>query len=249
MGAVGASEPLESCEAIAQRTVGLIDAVDPGQRVSPWVTLSYAQSLDGCVSASAGTGTSISNQASRGVTHELRAIHDAILVGINTVLVDDPRLTVRLVSGPDPRPVIVDSQLKMPLDARLLDRESPAPIVATRSDSCLDKEARLVERGVEVLRLPSSSEGRVDLRALMQGLGRLGIRAVMVEGGARIISSVLAEKLADQLVLTISPMILGGVRAVEDRAGAEVPAPLLPTAKWHWADGNVLLQSALASAT
>ena len=246
MRAVGEEKPsLESCDAIHGRTLALIDRLEARNRPSPYVTLSYAQSLDGCISAAAGVGTNISNASSRVVSHRLRAVHDAILVGINTVLVDDPRLTVRLVEGADPRPVIVDTRLRMPLHARLLKRNSRAPIVATLESSSLEKEHLLQDSGVEVVRLPANADGAVDLRCLFSRLVERGIRAVMIEGGARIISSVLSERLADQLVLTISPMILGGVRAVECFNGGGGSAPPLRKTSWHWADGNLLLQGEL----
>src|SRR5438874_9179107 len=90
----------------------------PAER--PFVTLSYAQSLDGSITTRPGATLGLSNSASQALTHDIRAHHEAILVGVNTVLTDDPRLTVRLVDGRSPRPVIVDSHLKTPPTARLL---------------------------------------------------------------------------------------------------------------------------------
>lgn len=179
------------------------------------VTLTFAQSLDGCIAASVGDTTPISSQQSLAVTHGLRAIHDAILIGVNTALVDDPQLNVRLVEGDDPRPVVVDSCLKISPDARVFQQRIAGPIIATTQGACDRKAARLSAAGAEVLRVPSNSSGRVDLSKLVDRLRQLGIRSLMIEGGARIITSVLSRRLADQAILTISPTILGGVHAVE----------------------------------
>jgi len=179
------------------------------------VTLTFAQSLDGCIAACVGSTTPISGKQSLTVTHGLRAIHDAILIGVNTALVDDPQLNVRLVEGDDPRPVVVDSCLKISPDARVFQRRDARPIIATTRQASERKAARLTAAGAEVLRVPSNRDGRVDLAKLVDRLRQLGIRTLMVEGGARIITSILSKRLADQAVLTISPTILGGVHAVE----------------------------------
>ncbi len=192
-----------------------------GGRSRPPVTLAYAQSIDGCITASDGCRTRISNDSTERMTHSLRAMHEAILIGINTLLVDDPRLTVRHVEGDDPQPVIADSRLRTPLGCRLLQGAGPAPIIATTSDAPADAEAELVAAGAQVWRLPANSWGGVDLGALLDRLGGEGVRSVMVEGGARVITSMLARSLADQLVVTISPRILGGVRAVGPLPGRE----------------------------
>lgn len=183
------------------------------------VTLAFAQSLDGCIAAGVGSSTRISNKQSMVVTHGLRAIHDAILIGVNTALVDDPQLNVRLVEGDDPRPVVVDSHLRLSPDARLFKRRQARPIIVTTAQASAEKEARLEDKGADVMRVPPNGSGRVDLLKLVDCLRQLGIRSLMVEGGARIITSILSLQLADQLVLTISPTILGGVRAVEPLNG------------------------------
>ncbi len=235
----------ETERSIRERTLECIDSASARNPHRPYVTLSYAQSLDGCISATAGVGTTISNDCARVVTHELRAAHDGILIGINTVLVDDPRLTVRFADGADPQPIVVDSHLRLPLHSRLVESCSHKPIVATLSSASEKRCAELESLGVTVLRVPANDEGMVDLRSLFRELVELDFRSVMVEGGARVISRVLSQRLADQLVLTISPMILGGVRAVERFNEEWNEAPSLRSASWHWADGNLLLQGEL----
>jgi len=178
----------------------------------PFVTLTYAQSLDGSIAAQPGTPLMLSSAASMRFTHQLRAEHDAILAGIETVLSDDPQLNVRLASGPDPRPIILDSTLRCPLNARCLD-PMRHPIVATTDRASIDREREFEANGVRVMRLPEC-EARVDLAALLDRLGEEGIRTLMVEGGARVITSFLLARLVDRLVVTITPTLVGGVPAV-----------------------------------
>jgi 3,4-dihydroxy 2-butanone 4-phosphate synthase/GTP cyclohydrolase II len=181
----------------------------------PYVTLSYAQSLDGSIAARRGEQTFISGPEAGRLTHQLRARHDAILVGIGTVLADDPRLTVRLARGTDPQPVIVDSRLRFPMWANLL-RGGRRPWIATTEVADRSRQAALEAAGARVIRLPAGPNGMVSLAALLDHLDRLHIRSLMVEGGATVISNFLADHLVDRLVLTIAPMILGGLNAVAD---------------------------------
>jgi GTP cyclohydrolase II len=180
----------------------------------PFVTLTYAQSLDGCIAADLGQPLPLSGPQALLLTHRLRAAHDAILVGIGTVLADNPLLNVRLVEGKDPQPIIVDSQLRFPLEANLLRQHPLAPWIATSDQADRARQKRLEAAGARVLRLPTRAGGAVDLDALLEQLGGWGINSLMVEGGARIITSFLARQLADHLVLTVVPRLIGGVHAV-----------------------------------
>ena len=179
----------------------------------PFVTLSYAQSLDGSLAAVPGQPLALSGPESMTYTHQLRAAHDAILVGIGTVLADDPRLTVRLAPGPQPQPVVLDSRLRFPLDASLLRHPRPPWIAATgRADPA--RQAALEAAGAQVVRLPTDDAGRVHLPALLDTLRDAGIKTLMVEGGSAVITSFLSARLADRLALTLAPRMLGGLRAV-----------------------------------
>lgn len=181
----------------------------------PLVTLSYAQSLDGSITTRRGRPTALSGPQAMTLTHQLRAAHDAVLVGIGTVLADDPGLTVRLAEGPNPQPIIVDSRLRCPLDVRLM-REHPLPLwLATTKQADPARQQAFEAAGAVVLRLPATAAGRVDLAALCQCLGDLHINSLMIEGGAEIITSALSEQLADQMLLTIAPRFIGGLHAVE----------------------------------
>lgn len=192
-------------------------SLPPGRDGRPFITLSYAQSLDGSIAVRRGEPTPISGPEALRLTHQLRAHHDAILIGIGTVIADDPQLTVRLVPGPDPQPVIVDSRLRFPPWARLLREPGRRPWIATTEAADRGRQAELEAAGARVVRLPATDEGMVRLGALLDFLGNSArIRSVMVEGGATVISNVLAEHLADRLVLTIAPMLLGGLNAVAD---------------------------------
>lgn len=178
----------------------------------PFVTLSYAQTLDGSI-ALPGRGLALSGPESLQMTHALRAAHDGILVGIGTVLVDDPRLTVRLAPGRNPQPIVLDSHLRIPPTANLLKHPDRRLWVAA-ADPDPERQSALEALGAWVCALPMDSDGRVVLAALLERLGERGIKTLMVEGGARVINSFLGARLVDRLVLTLSPRMIEGVRAV-----------------------------------
>lgn len=177
----------------------------------PFVTLSYAQSLDGSIAAVPGQPTILSSHESLQLTHALRAAHDAILVGIGTVLTDNPRLNVRLTSGKNPQPVVVDSQLRLPPDARLFQVHKTVWVATAQPDP--KRWAKLAKNDARLLPL-SDETGQVNLRALLKQLGKEGICSIMVEGGAQILTSFLTERLADYVVVTIAPTFLGGMPCI-----------------------------------
>lgn len=186
--------------------------------IQPRVTLSFAQTLDGRVAAVDGSSQWISGPESLRFCHRLRAAHDAIMVGIGTVLRDDPRLTVRLVEGRDPLRVIVDSTLRIPLSAAVIrDGAARGTVLACTAAAPAERRAALQELGVTILTLPATSTGRVDLAALLATLGEHSIASLMVEGGARLLTSLLRARLADAVAITIAPLILGaGPAAIGD---------------------------------
>jgi len=143
-------------------------------------------------------------------------MHNAILVGINTVLVDDPRLTVRFADGDNPIPVVLDSHLRTPPTAKLLQQGNRQVIIAALPDASRERETKLVEAGARVIRIPEAPGGGIRLGELFCWLREQHVKSLMIEGGSRVISSVLADCLGDQLVLTIAPKFFGqnGVRAV-----------------------------------
>jgi riboflavin-specific deaminase-like protein len=182
----------------------------------PWVTIKYAQTLDGRIATRTGESQWISSADSLVYAHELRASHDAILVGAGTVLQDNPRLTVRLVEGRNPRRVVVDSLLRTPLATKLLDPPTEALFAATAAANP-DRRAALEALGAEVLVVPAQPDGRVALHALLVALAARGVRSVLVEGGAAIITALLRDRLAHRLVVCVAPKVLGqGVEGVGD---------------------------------
>jgi GTP cyclohydrolase II len=233
---------------VAADVMAVIDRVRHSDASLRWpcVTLSYAQSLDGSIAGCTGETLGISGGPALDFTHRLRAMHDAILVGVNTVLTDDPRLTVRRVEGPNPRPVVVDSHLRTPLDSQLVRRREAATIIATTEGACSQKAALLAARGAEVWFLPKTATGRVELPALFSRLAAEGITSVMVEGGASIITSILGSDLADQLVVTVAPRLLGGVRAVGSLEGSGAARRGLVRVRYRLAGEDLLVHSEFA---
>jgi GTP cyclohydrolase II len=180
----------------------------------PAVTISYAQSLDGSIAAANGTPIRISGPASMAMTHRLRASHDAILVGIGTAIADDPRLTVRLVPGQNPQPVIVDSRLRLPTEAAIFSSGRGTPWIITTPAHDPARRAALEAAGARIFVVAPTQDERVDLAAMLDILGERGIRSLMVEGGSGILRSFLCDRLVDQLVVTLSPSIIGGLRVL-----------------------------------
>jgi diaminohydroxyphosphoribosylaminopyrimidine deaminase / 5-amino-6-(5-phosphoribosylamino)uracil reductase len=199
--------------------------------VRPTVTVSYAQTLDGRLAAANGSSRWISSPDSLRFAHQLRAEHDAVAVGAGTACNDDPRLTVRLVPGEDPLRVVVDSALRTPLSAAVLANGAAKGTVLAVTDRAPDERCAEAESlGATVLRLPASGKGRVDLDALLSGLHSLGVRSVMVEGGAALITSFLSERLVDRLAVCIAPKILGrGIEAVGDLGISDLTDSLMLT--------------------
>ena len=179
----------------------------------PAITLSYAQSLDGSITVQRGQPAAISGPHSLKFTHQLRAAHDAILVGIGTVLADDPRLTVRLADGKNPQPIVLDTHLQLPLHARLLQNKQPPWIAAGETANC-HKQAALEAAGARVWRFPLNHQGQVNLHAVLAKLAAEQIETVMVEGGATVITNFLAAQLVDRVILTVAPRFIGGLNAI-----------------------------------
>jgi 5-amino-6-(5-phosphoribosylamino)uracil reductase/diaminohydroxyphosphoribosylaminopyrimidine deaminase/5-amino-6-(5-phosphoribosylamino)uracil reductase len=195
----------------------------------PLVTLSYAQTLDGRLATSTGGSQWISASKSLRFSHELRAKHDAIMVGVGTARKDDPRLTVRLVAGQNPLRVVVDSTLRIPLTAAVLtDRAASGTLLAVTARAPAAKRDEVRALGATVLCLPTNTEGRVDLVALLAALHDRGVGSVLVEGGAGMITALLRARLVDRVVVCIAPKILGaGIEAVGDLGIRELTRALI----------------------
>jgi 3,4-dihydroxy 2-butanone 4-phosphate synthase/GTP cyclohydrolase II len=205
----------------------------------PFVTLTYAQSLDGSI-ALPGQRVLLSGRESQKFTHQLRASHDAILVGVGTVLVDDPQLTVRLVSGPNPQPIVLDSHLRIPITAALFKHPNKRPWLAATVPP-VDRVVAVEAAGARVLRLPRDAAGEVALPALLDKLGEEGILRLMVEGGASVINAFLEQHLVNKLILTIAPKLLGGLKAVEKLSQAS----LLRNVNYHQVGEDLVVEADL----
>lgn len=184
----------------------------------PFVTIKYAQTLDGRIATIRGQSQWISSERSLKFAHQLRAEHDAVLVGAGTVIADNPKLTVRLVRGRNPLRVIVDANLKTTRNSNIFQNINKAKtLIATTKtyDNMLFRE--FSRTGAEILTVDADQNGLVDLEKLFITLAKRGISSVLVEGGAQIITSLLKNNLANRLVTIIAPKIIGkGIEAVGD---------------------------------
>nr|WP_282580209.1 bifunctional diaminohydroxyphosphoribosylaminopyrimidine deaminase/5-amino-6-(5-phosphoribosylamino)uracil reductase RibD [Natroniella sulfidigena] len=189
---------------------------------TPFVILKNAMTLDGRIATKKGDSKWITGEESREFVHRLRDRVDGILVGIGTVLADNPRLTTRLPEGgEDPARIVLDEELKIPLDAKLVTQNSSAPtIIATTKKADQSKKIKLQEAGVEIIEV--ETENRVDLEELLKELGNREIISVLVEGGSQVNTSFLEAELVDKLYYFIAPKIIGGKDAVPVVAGTGV---------------------------
>jgi diaminohydroxyphosphoribosylaminopyrimidine deaminase / 5-amino-6-(5-phosphoribosylamino)uracil reductase len=182
----------------------------------PFITVKYAQSLDGRIATAQGNSRWISSERSRRFAHRLRSQHDAVLVGRGTVMADDPLLTVRLVKRRSPLRICLDSKLRIPLNSRVL-RDDERTLIITTDEHGKEKVAAIQKQGKEVLVAQKGAEGRVALRPLMKVLADRGIASILVEGGSEIITSLLKAGLVNRMVVITAPLILGkGIEAIGD---------------------------------
>lgn len=176
----------------------------------PFVTLKIAETLDGRIADSTGDSKWLTNSQSQKYSHELRAQHDAILVGANTVIKDNPQLTVRHIKGRNPLRIVIDGRLTSPINSKLF-KDAANTVVFTSAeafDRRKTKVAQLERKGVRVLKL-SGKSNQISLNQVMKQLHKMNISSILVEGGANILSQFINEKLADKLVVIIAPKILG----------------------------------------
>jgi GTP cyclohydrolase II len=189
----------------------------PHDGARPSVTVHYAQTIDGRLATRTGDSQWISGQESLVLAHALRASHAAVLVGAGTVAADDPRLTARLVEGPSPVRVVVDSTLRLSPQASIVTDGAAPTILATTDRAPVDRRRVFAGRTVEVLVLPSTADGRVDLGSLLDELGGRGMANLLVEGGAGVITSMIRQRRVSRLVVSIAPLVLGaGIEAIGD---------------------------------
>ncbi len=182
----------------------------------PFTILKAGMSLDGKIATASGESQWITGEAARKQAHRLRADTDAVLVGIGTVLRDNPQLTARVTDDPlrttgrQPLRIVVDSRLRIPLKAKVLqDQHRAHTLIATTAAAPASKIKSLKDRGIDVLVLPKAG-GHVNLSVLWARLGQLGVTTVLVEGGSDLNAAVLRAGLAQRLMCYVAPLLLGG---------------------------------------
>ncbi len=185
----------------------------------PLVTVKIAQSLDGKTATATGKSKWITSYAARRHAHSLRSFFDAIMVGIGTVLKDNPRLECNSHDNHGLVKIVIDSELKIPLSAKLFKTKQKVIIASIKKDK--SKEFLLKKIGAKVI-YTKPDKGMVDLRELMKKLNDLEIRSILVEGGSRLLGSFFDNKLADRIHLYIAPKIIGGEKSLSCIGGRGV---------------------------
>lgn len=213
---------------------------------SSYLSLKLAMSLDGRIATKTGESKWITTRESRAYGHELRARHDAVMVGINTVLTDDPKLTVRAATGRNPIRIVVDSKLRMPLDSKVVTTANDvATCILTTLEADAEHQAALEAHGVQVIRLRATGEGRCDMKAALRELGKREVVSILCEGGAELAGSLLQGQLVDRLYAFMAPLLLGprGRAGAVDWAGPDTlaGAPRIVNPQWelHGTDAHV----------
>jgi diaminohydroxyphosphoribosylaminopyrimidine deaminase / 5-amino-6-(5-phosphoribosylamino)uracil reductase len=216
-----------------------------------YLALKLGVSLDGRIATKTGASKWITGPEARTQVHRLRAASDAVLVGVSTIIADDPQLTVRQgVSGRNPIRIVVDSNLRIPLSSYVVATAAETPTcVITTLGSAPKSEQALVENKVAVIRVVANAQGRCDMRAALRALAEREVVSVLCEGGAELAGSLLADQLADELHVFIAPMMLGprGRPCAVDWAGPDEPAsaPIVEEPSWDLCGADIYLNGSV----
>ncbi len=199
---------------------------------TPFVTLKLAATMDGKIASYTGDSKWIGSEVQRRYAHKLRARSDAVMVGINTVLNDNPRLDVRLKKGISrhPVPVVLDSKLRIPPESNLILIHERS-IIATTKSRDLRKKEKLEKSGAKILTERTNKDGLINLRGLMKSLGKLGIMNLLIEGGSQVAAQALKSQIVNKVTIFYAPRILGreginmigelGIKSVKNSLGLE----------------------------
>ena len=188
----------------------------------PFIVLKAAMTLDGKIATATGQSKWITNETSRAYGYKLRDIYDGIMVGINTVIEDNPMLTARVDGGKNPIRIVVDSSLKIDINANVVQDKSAKTIVATTDKADKDKILKLQAQDVDVIVVDKDKNDKVDIEKLLDILGQQNICSILVEGGATLSGSFVAKKLVDKVYFFIAPKIVGGKEAKTPVAGTGI---------------------------
>ena len=188
----------------------------------PFIVLKAAMTLDGKIATATGQSKWITNETSRAYGYKLRDIYDGIMVGINTVIEDNPMLTARVDGGKNPIRIVVDSSLKIDINANVVQDKSAKTIIATTDKANKDKILKLQAQDVDVIVVDKDENDKVDIEKLLDILGQQNICSILVEGGATLSGSFVAKKLVDKVYFFIAPKIVGGKEAKTPVAGTGI---------------------------
>lgn len=177
----------------------------------PYVVMKYAMTLDGKIATSTGDSKWVTGEEARQHVQTLRKKYAGIMVGIETVLADDPMLNCRIEQGVNPVRIICDSRLRMPMNSKIVTTAKEIPTILCCTESDKEKEKAMKEAGIEVIHC--GENGPVDLQLLMSELGKRKIDSVLIEGGGTLHGSVLKAGLADKIYCYIAPKLIGGANA------------------------------------
>ena len=188
----------------------------------PFIVLKAAMTLDGKIATATGQSKWITNETSRAYGYKLRDIYDGIMVGINTVIEDNPMLTARVDGGKSPIRIVVDSSLRIDINANVVQDKSAKTIVATTDKADKDKILKLQAQDVDVIVVDKDKNDKVDIEKLLDILGQQNICSILVEGGATLSGSFVAKKLVDKVYFFIAPKIIGGKEAKTPVSGTGI---------------------------
>ncbi len=211
----------------------------------PYVTLKIAQTVDGKIATDRGYSRWITGESARRFVHKLRKEHDAILVGSRTIIIDNPELTVRMVHGKNPKRIILDKSLDIPLKSRVLQQSQPQnTIIVTTTRISPDKIRKIKELGIIHWPIRSDSRGSIHFPSLWKKMITEGIISVLVEGGREVFTSFLQSGEVDRIILCIAPMLFGEGLSVFGDLGVHVPneAIRLKEITWRCKSPDMILE-------